>query len=164
VSGLLRLLRGGAIALGIFLGAEWGARAILTGTARLLSGILNLTGARVVVVDNRVEAPGVAFVIVAECTAILPLALLLGAVWSFPAGFRRRLWFSLWGALALLALNQLRLVGLWHLLKVWPRAFDVAHLQLGQGLMVIAVVLLFLRFAQGAGVKPSIFRQDRIKR
>lgn len=164
MSGFWLLLRGGAIALGLFLVSELAARRILTGTAQLLAFFLGLTGEAVQVVENSVEAPGVRFVIVAECTAIPPLALLLGALWAYPAALHRRLWFSLSGGLAVLTLNQVRLVGLWHLLKHWPEVFDVAHLQLGQGLMVIAVLVLFLAFAGRPGAGVSSFDQDNIKR
>ncbi len=147
----LRLALGLAIAaavesLGFLLSGE-----LLTGTARVFGALLEALGTPARVEGTRVSAGARAFVVVAECTAITPIALLWGALAAYPGAGRRRLGGALAGALALLALNQARLLGLWQVAERWPERFDFAHLYLGQGLMMLAVLLLFVASAAGPG-------------
>jgi exosortase/archaeosortase family protein len=159
----LRLALGLAIAgavelLGFLLSGE-----LLTGTARVFGALLEALGTPARVDGTRVSAGARAFVVVAECTAITPIALLWGALAAHPGPRWRRLGGALGGALALQGLNQARLLGLWEVAERWPQRFDFAHLYVGQGLMMLAVLLLFVASAAGPGRGPINLRSRAVQ-
>lgn len=147
----LRLALGLALAAGVeCVGFLLGER-LLSLTAQAFGALLEALGDTVRIDGTRVSSGPRAFVVVAECTAITPIALLWGALLAYPGALRRRLAGAALGGLALLLLNQARLLGLWSVAERWPESFDFAHLYVGQGAMMLAVLLLFVASVAAPG-------------
>jgi exosortase/archaeosortase family protein len=73
------------------------------------------------------HAGGFSSEIVLACTALLPAALLIAAVWLQPASRRARRWGAGVGAALMILLNQVRLVSLVWLGVHAPAWFEFAH-------------------------------------
>lgn len=110
----------------------------------VLGGLLELLGQDNEVRDHLVAGSGVRFLVVAECTAIVPIAILVGGIAATPASFQQRLLAGAVGTTVLLAWNQLRLVSLWYVEQLAPQHFDFVHVALWQPAMVVAVVALWI--------------------
>lgn len=126
--------------------------AVLRSTAAVLGVALELLGQENEVRDHLVAGSEVRFLVVAECTAIVPLAILIGGIAATPASLRQRLVAILVGTLALLAWNQLRLVSLWYVERLAPEHFDFVHVALWQPAMVVAVVALWIVWLGRMGI------------
>ena len=74
------------------------------------------------------RAGSVRFAVVPDCTPAGPLLLLSGTILAFPARIRSKLIGLVVGALALTALNFLRLVALVLIGLARPEALGIAHL------------------------------------
>ena len=72
-----------------FLGSRW-VEYVATWTAHWTSDGLNLLGASTRVDGTILSSNSVAFNIVAECTAVGPLVLFIGAVIAYPASLRAK--------------------------------------------------------------------------
>lgn len=122
--------------------------AVLRSTAAVLGALLELLGQENEVRDHLVAGSGVRFLVVAECTAIVPIAILIGGIAATPAGLGQRLAACAIGTSVLLAWNQLRLVSLWYVERLAPEHFDWVHVALWQPAMVVAVVALWIVWLQ----------------
>jgi len=118
--------------------------AVLRSTAAVLGALLELLGQENEVRDHLVAGSGVRFLVVAECTAIVPIAILIGGIAATPANIGQRLAACAIGTSVLLAWNQLRLVSLWYVERSAPEHFDWVHVALWQPAMVVAVVALWI--------------------
>lgn len=125
---------------------------VLRSTASVLGALLELLGQENEVRDHLVTGSGVRFLVVAECTAVVPLAILIGGIAATPASLRQRLLAILAGTLALFAWNQLRLVSLWYVERLAPEHFDFVHVALWQPAMVVAVVALWIVWLGRMGI------------
>lgn len=85
--------------------------------------------------------------IIFECTAAYPIAMWVGAVLAYPAGWRPKLLGLALGVPALVLLNVVRLVSLFYLGHWWRSAFETAHLLVWQSLLIFLTVLLWLLWA-----------------
>ena len=113
-------------------------------TAESSAFTLNLFGAGVNTNGTIVASDRFAYNIVAECTAVGPLILFLGAVVAYPAGLRSKATGAGLGLLIIGGLNVVRLVSLFYIGTYAPRQLDVAHLLVWQGAMILSVVMLWL--------------------
>ena len=113
-------------------------------TAESSAFTLNLFGADVRTSGTIVASDRFAYNIVAECTAIGPLILFLGAVVAYPAKLGSKATGALLGLLIIGGLNVVRLVSLFYIGTYAPQRLDIFHLLIWQGVMILSVVMLWL--------------------
>lgn len=113
-------------------------------TAESSAFTLNLLGADVRTSGTIVASDRFAYNIVAECTAVGPLALYLAAVLVFSAPWRAKLIGVGLGCVGIGGLNIVRLVSLFYIGTYAPDQLDLFHLLIWQGVMVLSVVMLWL--------------------
>lgn len=94
-----------------------------------------------------VVGEGLRIEIIRECTAVHPAILFLAAVVGYPSGWRAKLLGAALGLPALMAINLLRLVGVCYVGSVRPAFFETAELLVGQSLIFVATLLLWLAWA-----------------
>ena len=120
--------------------AEW--------TAQWSGRGLGLLGTSTSVDGTVLWSDGLAFEIVAECTPVGPLALLVGAMLAYPAPWRSRLLGALIGAISLTTVNLLRIMSLFWVGSSYPEYLEVAHLLVWQTAIVLFAVIVWLLWVQ----------------
>ncbi len=113
-------------------------------TARSLAWTLSLLGYAAHSEGTKVVSSLYSVNIIRDCTAIHPIGIFLAGVLAYPAGWRSKLLAVGGGVLALLAVNQVRLVSLCYVGRWYQRGFEVAHVIVWQGLIVLFSVGFFL--------------------
>jgi exosortase H (IPTLxxWG-CTERM-specific) len=85
--------------------------------------------------------------VIRECTAVHPLAIFVAAVLAYPCALRPKLAGIVLGTIALVAINQVRLVSLCYVGHWYPQAFETAHLLVWQSLIIFLTVVLWIAWA-----------------
>lgn len=126
-----------------------------------LGALASMSARLLRVLGQEVAAEGIAvygrrfsFTILTECDAVEPVLFFLAGVSAYPMAWRRRLLGAAIGGVALLAVNQLRIVSLYFAGVHWPSAFRVLHEGVWQTAMVLfafAAWLLVVRRAPRFG-------------
>lgn len=112
--------------------------------AALLGGLLNLTGATVVVSGRVVLVPGAfGMDIASECSGISHLILFCSAVLAYPSTFRSRMLGVLLGAAAVSMVNLVRLATLLWVGVHAQRYFDFIHSYIWGFFSYLGIVLLW---------------------
>lgn len=93
---------------------------------------------------------GFAYEISRGCTGFVPAALLATAVATYPAAGRRKLAGLLLGVPLLLGVNLARLMHLYYLGVHQPQWFEIAHRVVWEGIIVLAVLGLWLAWTMWA--------------
>ena len=135
---------GGAVALYFQLFGTSFIQSISELTAESSAFTLNLFGADVRTAGTIVASDRFAYNIVAECTAVGPLILYVGAVLAFPAAIRSKIVGAGLGIFFIGGLNVIRLVSLFYIGTYAPKQLDLFHLLIWQGVMILSVVMLWL--------------------
>ena len=116
--------------------AEW--------TAVSTSAGLNLLGTSTRV-DGTILSSGTFVVdIVAECTAVGPLVLFIGAVAAYPSPLRAKSLGVLLGLVVLSAVNLVRIISLFLIGSAYPEYLEVAHLLVWQTAIILFAIILWL--------------------
>jgi len=147
-----------AVSLGIYFGflgssavetvAEW--------TAQWTSSTLNLLGASTRVNGTILSSNSFAVNIVAECTAVGPLVLFIGAVLAYPSRLKAKGLGVLIGLVVLTTVNVFRIVSLFWIGATYPEYLDIAHLLVWQAAIIILAIILWLFWVERvAGVRHS---------
>ena len=138
----------------------WGvAWAILALAPGLETWAIRLTAASVfhtvhsvypgtVLTGTQVFAAGASLEIISECTPLVPILLLAGAVAAYPAGLRPKLAGISAGIVALWVYNVARLIVLIVVLVRWPAWFDFIHVYLWQTVTVLVAAGLFVAWVR----------------
>lgn len=87
---------------------------------------------------------GFAYEIYYRCTGFLPVGFLATAILAYPGPLRRKIIGLVVGVPVLIALNLTRLVHLFYLGVYHPAAFDLGHSVLWEGLLILAILGLWL--------------------
>ena len=82
------------------------------------------------------------------CNGVEALFLMVAGILAVPAGWRQRLWAAAICLPVLYVLNLLRVLMLVYVAVSHPDSFDTYHHQVGQGLMVIAVMALWVHYVR----------------
>ena len=90
-------------------------------------------------VGPTLESTGVRMTLIRGCDGVEAWLLLFTALIAFPMPLRCRLTGLLWGTVMVFGLNLLRIVSLFHLVRVRPAWFETAHDLVWQSLMVAAI-------------------------
>lgn len=142
---------GGAVAVYFQLFGTGFIRTISELTAESSAFTLNLFGADVQTTGTIVASDRFAYNIVAECTAVGPLVLFIGAVLAFPAAFKSKLIGAGLGLVFIGGLNIVPLVSLFYIGTYAPEQLDLFHLLIWQGVMILSVVMLWLYWVRRWG-------------
>ncbi|SRR5712692_3871394 len=113
-------------------------------TARSIAQILDLLGMNCQVeLATLVHPSGFGYEIGFACTGVIPAGLLATAMIAAGGPLRARLCGAMMGAVGVLVLNLIRLVSLFYVGVLFPRAFGIAHSVVWQGLIVFFIVGFF---------------------
>ena len=125
------------------LGSAW-IDAVALWTADWMGALLNALGTPVRVDGPIVASDRFAVNIVAECTAVGPLVLFMGAVLAYPASFRAKTIGVALGLVVLTGVNLVRLVTLFWIGAAFPQYLGTAHLLVWQSVMILLALVLWL--------------------
>jgi exosortase/archaeosortase family protein len=112
------------------------------GNVWLASAILDRLGENTRVTEATFQSAKYAITVLPTCSASEFLLFYCATVIAFPARVSRKVSGILIGIVALLALNQLRILSLYYVGSYFPRFFDTIHEDLWSMLLIIAVVVL----------------------
>ena len=148
------LILGGSLLLSLaiyfgLLGSAW-IDAVAAWTAQWLAATLNALGTPVRVDGTIVTSDRFVVDIVAECTAVGPLVLYMGAVVAYPTRWRAKSSGLLLGLVVLTVVNLVRLVTLFWIGSAFPGYLGPAHLLVWQSLMILLALLLWLYWLERA--------------
>jgi len=113
-------------------------------TVESLRLVLLAAGGHPVAEDGMIQAGGVSFRIVSDCTPLMPTILLGSGILAFPATWRWKTLGLAAGALAMWAYNLMRVLALFVVKGRWPGAFDFVHVYVWQSATLLVVFMLFL--------------------
>ena len=136
-----------------FLGSAW-VEYVAAWTADWTSWSLNLLGTSTRVNGTILSSDTFAVNVVAECTAIGPLVLYVGAVAAYPARLGAKGLGVLIGLVALTLVNLVRIVSLFLIGSAYPQYLEVAHLLVWQTAIILFAIVLWLLWVErlaGAG-------------
>jgi exosortase/archaeosortase family protein len=103
-----------------------------------------MIGVDVMVRENIVMTGPISIEIVPECTSLPYLAIFLAGIMAFPTDIRQKLWGVLLGVIGLSLLNIIRMLCILLVGMFIPSIFDTAHVLVGQSLMIVATVVMWL--------------------
>lgn len=129
-----------------FLGSSW-VDVIAEWTATWTSKSINLLGGSTTVSGTLLISDNFVANVVAECTAIGPLILYIGAVVAYPASKRAKIVGAAAGAVVLTAVNLVRIMSLFWIGEVYPEYLDVAHLLVWQSAIILLAIVMWLIWA-----------------
>ena len=126
-----------------FLGSSW-VDVIAEWTATWTSKAINLFGGSTTVSGTLIISDNFVANVVAECTAIGPIILYIGAVVAYPASKRAKLAGVAAGAVVLTAVNLVRIISLFWIGEAYPEYLDVAHLLVWQTAIILLAIIMWL--------------------
>ena len=130
-----------------YLGSGWVGR-VSEWTAEASGRALGLAGAQTSVDGATIVSDSFAVVVVAECTAVGPLLLLIGAVVASPSSIRSKVLGVALGLFALSGLNVVRIASLFWIGSAHPDYLSLAHLLVWQPAMILSAVVLWLLWVE----------------
>ena len=116
--------------------AEW--------TAVGTSAGLNLLGTSTRVDGTILSSGTFAVDIVAECTAVGPLVLFIGAVAAYPSSLKAKSLGVLLGLVVLSLVNLVRIISLFLIGSAYPDYLEIAHLLVWQTAIILFAIILWL--------------------
>ena len=134
------------LSLGIYfglLGSGW-VEVLAGWTAQWTSYGLNLLGSSTTVQGTVLSSDTFAVDIVAECTAIGPVVLFMGAVAAYPSPLKTKGAGVLLGVTALSFVNLIRVMSLFWIGSNFPQYLGVAHLLIWQTAIIVLAITLWL--------------------
>ena len=117
---------------------------ILVLNARAVGVLSSIFGLNIVVHENIVHSGTISLEIVPECTSLPFLAIFSAGIIAFPTQIRRKFQGILLGVIGLSLLNVIRMFCILLVGMFIPSVFDSAHVLVGQSLMIVATVALWL--------------------
>ena len=117
---------------------------VLVWNAEATGFLCRILGVDVTVYENQLHTASISFVIIPECTSLQFLAIYSAGIIAFPSGIPQKFWGILLGGVVLSLLNLVRLMGLISVGTFVPPLLDSAHILVGQSLMIVAAVVLWV--------------------
>ena len=127
--------------------------------ARLSGYILGFLGQNITVEGASISSLAFSITIKQGCDAIEPTALFICAVLAFPAAFSKKIAGIVAGTLLLSILNLIRIVTLFLVGLYLPRAFNIMHADVWQGLFIFLAILFWVLWLLWIG-KSQVLRQN----
>ncbi len=124
-----------------------------TGVASTSGALLKLIGQDVTTSGTVIRSSLFAVNINNGCNGVEAMLILLASIVAFPASMKARAIGLLLGALAVQALNAIRIITLYLLGAYQPRLFDLFHTAVWQIVIILAAIGFFL--AWSARVAPA---------
>lgn len=124
-----------------------------TAIAKVSAALLNLIGQSVSVSGTVIRSSRFAVNINNGCNGVEAMLILLASIVAFPASMKARAVGLLLGALAVQALNAVRIVTLYLLGAYQPRLFDLFHTAVWQIVIILSAIGFFLIWS--ARVAPA---------
>ena len=131
------------------------ATAITTTLARAATYALTLFGIPVTLNNATIIAGDFHAIILPECTALDITTLLAAAILVYPAPLASRLRAALLGAIALAALNYIRILTLLLIGMRHPHHIDFAHDIIGQAALITAAIGIWLLWHHRISSAPA---------
>ena len=129
-----------------FLGSSW-VDVIAEWTATWTSKAINLFGGSTTVSGTLLISDNFVANVLAECTAIGPIILYIGAVVAYPASKRAKLAGVAAGVVVLTAVNLVRIISLFWIGEAYPEYLDVVHLLVWQSAIILLAIIMWLLWA-----------------
>ncbi len=130
---------------------EYIGKPILVGQAKISSLLLNLLGQGTTAEGDLISSDSYAISIKNGCDGLETLAIMLSGIIVFPIAFRLKWPGILYGTLALMVLNFIRIVGLFLVGKYYSQeVFDFLHEQGGFVIFTVLGVFLWIIWANWA--------------
>ena len=129
-----------------YLGSSW-VDVIAEWTATWTSKAINLFGGSTTVSGTLLISDNFVANVVAECTAIGPIILYIGAVVAYPASKRAKLAGVAAGVVVLTAVNLVRIISLFWIGEAYPEYLDVVHLLVWQSVIILLAIIMWLLWA-----------------
>ena len=135
-----------AIALAIYYGFLGSSLVdqVAAWTAQWTSYGLRLVGTTTRVDGTILSSGTFAVDIVAECTAVGPLVLFIGAVVAYPSSMKAKGIGVALGIVALTAINLVRIISLFLIGSAYPQYLEIAHLLVWQTAIILSAIVLWL--------------------
>ena len=128
-------------------------------TAQMTLALLRLTGIAVEHGATYLYHPeGFGYEIYFRCTGFLPVAFLTVSILAYPALPREKCLGLAVGVPLLVALNLIRLVHLFYVGVYQPALFDFVHAVAWEGSIILAIIVIWLRWTMWAGSTESGLR------
>lgn len=121
---------------------------IASWTALGSSYTLNLLGLSTAVQGTILSSDRFAVSVVAECTAVGPLLLFMGAVGAYPSPLRAKGLGIILGIVILTAVNLVRITSLFLIGSSYPQHLATVHLLIWQPAIIILAIVLWLFWVQ----------------
>lgn len=118
--------------------------------ARMSGRILSLFLENVVVTGNHIQSPVFSITVAIGCDAIQPAAVFLAGVFSFPVPVRAKAIGAVAGVLLISAVNLVRIVSLYFLGIHRPDLFELAHVEVWQGLFIVLALVMWILWVRWA--------------
>jgi archaeosortase B (VPXXXP-CTERM-specific) len=113
-------------------------------TAQVSGFFLNILQFKTSVNGKHLTSPNYSCMIVAECTGVFEMMILLAGVLAYPTNFRKKLWGILLGCLILYATNVFRIILLVIVGNFSIRASEMIHLWVWQVINILIVIAICL--------------------
>jgi len=122
------------------------------GIAVVSGAALELIGQDVTMRGTVIRNPRFAVNIRNGCNGVEAMLIFLAAVLAFPASWKARAIGLALGAVAIQAVNLVRVVALFLTGAYWPDVFDASHTVVWQSVVILAAVLLWILWADRLAV------------
>lgn len=113
-------------------------------TAFFSGEILKIIAPDTVIQGNYINTGGFRVNVISECSAVHLIALLVSFLYAFPSKYFEKLYGIIIGSLFLFAVNIMRISVITIVGKHFPGIFDIAHIYLGQLVMIVITICLSL--------------------
>ena len=138
----------GCILLFIFLFSRTAGGEQLLGLRTFIAtatgSILGLFSSNIEVIDTIISSPDFSMRIIAACTGSIAMAIFISAVLAYPSSISKKAEGIALGIVGLSFFNLVRMVGLFLVGSYLPGLFDTAHYIVGQSLMILLAIGLWL--------------------
>lgn len=123
-------------------------------TAKLVGACYALGGAETAASGSLVTGPGIALLVIEECTGAYEMIIFAAAVLAFPTGWRKKGLGLLFGLPLLYAVNILRMMLLaWVQAHGSPGLFDFMHVYFWQATLILMILGVFILW-----IKLTVYR------
>ena len=116
--------------------------------ATLAAAILGLLNAGATLSGAVITGPGVALIVVDRCSTLFEMGIFLAALIAYPARLRAKLGGALLGVGCIFLLGVGRVVALYYIGRDAPGIFELAHIHVGQSLLILLIALLWIYWVE----------------
>ncbi|MCR9288203.1 MAG: exosortase/archaeosortase family protein [Bacteroidetes bacterium] len=133
---------------------EYIGNPLIRGEAKVGSFLLNLLGQETTTVEELIQSDVFSISVKKGCDGLEPLAILLSGILVFPVKFEYKIPGIVWGIVAVMLLNFVRITGLYLVGLYFPGAvFDILHEQGGFIIFTALSIFIWMFWANRALIK-----------